>query len=145
MTKTLLMPLLLAVAAPLPVAPVPVMGVLTVQVGNVRAARGHVRIDVCPQAQFLKANCPWSGAAPAVVGITAVTVRDLPPGRYAVQAYLDENDNHDVDRNFLGLPKEGVGFSNDARVVFSPPKFADAVFAFSGDAQTIRLKLRYFL
>ncbi|WP_254602668.1 DUF2141 domain-containing protein [Sphingomonas bacterium] len=139
-----LMPI--AAAAPMPAVPVTASdGVLTVEVANVRAARGHVRIDICPQARFLKAGCPFSGNAPAVVGTTTVTVRDLPPGRYAVQAYLDENDNKDVDRTFFGLPKEGVGFSNDPRIILSPPKFADAAFTFTGAAQTIRLKLRYFL
>ena len=140
--------LIAAVLAPsgIPAAPMPALtGVLTIEVGNVRAAKGHVRLDVCPQAVFLKDGCPYSGSAAAVVGTTTVTVRGLPPGRYAVQAYLDENDNMKVDRALFGIPKEGVGFSNDVKVMFSAPKFADAVFAFTGAPQTIRFKLQYFL
>lgn len=139
-----------ASAAPMPdqqaASPAPAGGgVLVVSVANVRVAKGHVRIDVCPEARFLKRDCPFSGSAPAVKGLTTVTVRGLPPGRYAVQAYLDENDNEDVDRALFGLPKEGIGFSRDARILFGPPKFADAVFGFSGGQQAIRLSLRYFL
>ena len=37
-------------------------------------------------------------------------------GRYAVQAFLDENGNGEVDRALFGIPKEGVGFSNDAKI-----------------------------
>ena len=135
---------LLSATAP-PATSTPVTGVLTVQVDNVRVAKGHVRLDVCPQTKFLKADCPFSGSAPAVAGMTTVTVRGLPPGRYAVQAYLDENDNKDVDRVLFGIPKEGVGFSNDPHIIVSAPKFTDCVFSFTGAAQTIRLKLRYFL
>ena len=119
-------------------------GTLTVAVDNVRAARGHVRIDVCTQATFLRSNCPYSAEAVAVKGLTIVLVHNLPPGRYAIQAYLDENDNHDVDRALFGIPKEGVGFSR-TRVRFSAPKFADAAFAYPGGESAIRLSLQYFL
>ena len=119
-------------------------GILTVDVGNVRIAKGVVHIDVCPEAKFLKDDCPWSGNSRAKLGETRVTVANLPAGRYAVQAFLDENGNGEVDRGWFGIPKEGVGFSNDAKIRLSPPKFAEAVFAFDGSARTIRLNLRYF-
>jgi len=131
------MPLLLLAAAP-------ERGVLTVDVGNVRVAKGVVHIDVCPEAKFLKDDCPWSGNARARVGDTRVTVADLPAGRYAVQAFLDENGNGKVDRALFGIPKEGIGFSNDAKIRLGPPKFADAVFDFDGNSRAIRLNLRYF-
>jgi len=120
-------------------------GVLTIDVGNVRIAKGNVHVDVCPEAQFLKDNCPWTGNARARLGDTRVTVANLPAGRYAVQAFLDENGNGEVDRALFGIPKEGVGFSNDAKIRLGPPKFAEAVFAFDGNARTIRLNLRYFM
>ena len=126
-------------------AAAPPQSILTIDVGNVRVAKGHVHVDVCPEAQFLKDNCPWSANAPARLGDTRVTVTNLPAGRYAVQAFLDENNNGEVDRALFGVPKEGVGFSNDAKIRFGPPKFAEAVFAFDGNARTIRLNLRYYL
>ena len=57
-----------------------------------------------------------------------VTVPDLPPGKYAVAAYVDGNRNGKQDKNFLGVPKESYGFSNDARGMFGPPDFAEAAF-----------------
>jgi uncharacterized protein (DUF2141 family) len=129
----------------LPGAVAPQHGVLTIDVGNVRIAKGNVHVDVCPEAQFLKDNCPWTGNARAKLGDTRVTVANLPTGRYAVQAFLDENGNGEVDRALFGIPKEGVGFSNDAKIRLGPPKFAEAVFAFDGNARTIRLNLRYFM
>lgn len=119
-------------------------GELVVEVRNVRA-EGTVHVDICPQSRFLKDDCPYMADVPARIGTTRVIVRGIPPGRYAAQVFLDENGNHKVDRNFLGIPKEGVGFSNDAPIRLSPPRFSDAVFARSGGNQTIALSLRYFL
>jgi len=119
-------------------------GTLRVEVGNVRTARGRVHIDVCTQAQFLK-DCPLSAEMPAHAGTTVVTLTGLPPGRYAVQAFLDENGNGKVDQALFGVPKEGVGFSNDARIKLGPPKWTDAMFDTTGADQTIKFSLRYFI
>jgi len=131
------LPLLSAAASP-------GSGTLTINVDNIRAAKGRVHVDICPEAKFLKDDCPWSGNAPARVGLTQVKVTGLPAGRYAVQAFLDENSNGDVDRGLFGIPKEGVGFSNNAKIRLGPPKFAEAAFTFNGTAQAIHLNLRYF-
>ena len=120
-------------------------GSLTFQVTNVRNSRGHVHIDICPEGRFLKDDCPYSGEAPAHGGTTIVTVTGVPPGRYAAQAFHDENDNHKVDRVLFGVPREGVGFSNDARIGLGPPKFADAAFINDGTGQSLTLRIRYFL
>lgn len=117
--------------------------VLRVMVQNVTSADGHVRVDVCTRSEFLS-QCRYGGSAPATRGVTMVEVRDLPPGVYAVQAYDDQNDNHKVDRNVLGLPKEAVGFSNDAPVGVHGPSFKNASFTYSGGEQTISLRIRRY-
>lgn len=117
--------------------------VLHIAVGGVSSTRGHVRVDVCPLSDFLK-DCRYGGAAPATPGVTVVVVKDLPPGTYAAQAYQDGNDNHSVDRNILGLPTEGVGFSNNAPIRLHPPSFGAAAFSYDGGEQTIAFKLRHF-
>ena len=120
-------------------------GTLTVQVGNVRNSNGIVHVDICSEKQFLGDDCPYVGDSPAHAGVTTVVVHNLPAGHYAAQIFHDENRNKKVDRALFGIPKEGVGFSNDARISFGPPKWADAKFTFNGEAQTIALKTRYFL
>ena len=118
--------------------------VLRVAVSGVSSSRGHVRVDVCGRTEFLS-SCRYSGSAPAKPGETVVEVKDLPPGIYAVQAYDDRNDNQKVDRNLIGMPTEGVGFSNNAPVPFSGPSFKDAAFTFDGGEKTISLHLRRFI
>jgi len=53
-------------------------------------------------------------------------------GTYAVSVFHDENSNGKLDTNFMGIPREGVGASNNARGRFGPPKFDAAAFKFSG-------------
>lgn len=118
-------------------------GVLHVAVDNVRDHTGHVHVDLCTQAQFLK-DCTITGDAPAHIGLTTVTFNGLKPGRYAAQVFYDQNGNGKIDRAMFGVPKEGVGFSNDAKIKLAPPKWEEAVFDYDGQEKTIRLRLRYF-
>ncbi|HEY6419813.1 MAG TPA: DUF2141 domain-containing protein [Candidatus Binataceae bacterium] len=69
----------------------------------------------------------------------------ITPGEYAISVYQDENSNGKLDRNFMGMPKEGVGASNDAKGSFGPPKFADARFSYKGGPQDLTIHLRYLL
>jgi uncharacterized protein (DUF2141 family) len=82
----------------------------------------------CARARFTKGDCLMKAAPPARQGTTSVTLPAVPPGDYGAQAFHDENSNDKVDQNFLGIPKEGVGFSRDAPIRLGPPKWAAAVF-----------------
>ena len=62
-----------------------------------------------------------------ISGNTATVRFDhVPPGRYAVAVLHDENRNKKLDRNFLGIPKEGFGFANNPHVGLSAPKWEQA-------------------
>lgn len=64
----------------------------------------------------------------------------LEAGQYAIKIMHDENNNGKLDRNMLGIPSEGYGFSNNAGQ-FGPASFADAAFTLSGD-QKIQIQIR---
>jgi uncharacterized protein (DUF2141 family) len=49
-----------------------------------------------------------------------------------------------MDFNFLGMPLEGYGFSNDASAPFGPPSFDDAAFRLGARASFVAVKVRYF-
>ena len=63
---------------------------------------------------------------------------------YAVAVLHDENDNAKMDFNFLGMPLEGYGFSNDASALFGPPSFSAAAFRLTARASHVSVKIRYF-
>lgn len=136
-------PALLALLAPLLVATEPPAGApIEVAVGNVTSTQGRIHVDICSQALFLTGNCTYSAEAPAKLGTTIVVVPDVPPGRYASQVFHDRNGNGKIARGLFGIPKEPVGFSNDAPTHMAPPKWDVAVFTHGTTAQHIVLNLR---
>ena len=69
-----------------------------------------------------------------------VLFRNLPKGIYAVSFVHDENDNKKMDTNFIGIPKEDYGCSNNAIGFMGPPKYKDAKFVLEED-KTIEINL----
>ncbi len=72
-----------------------------------------------------------------------VVFESLPPGEYAISVFHDENKNGKMDSNFFGIPKEGVGASNDAKGQLGPPHDKDAKFNFTGNTQSIIINMIY--
>lgn len=135
--------MLAALAAP---APTTAAGnnLIEVTISGIRSDAGRVHVDVCPENTFLKA-CPYTAEVPAKRGSVTVVLRGVPPGRYAVQAFQDANANGAVDQGIFGIPKEGIGFSNDAMARLVRPKFTVAAFDHRGEPQHIAVLLRYHL
>ncbi len=73
----------------------------------------------------------------------ATEVFQIPPGRYAVVVIHDENMNHKLDRNFLGIPKEGFGFANNPRVLLTAPSFRAASIQVGCPVTQIQIHLIY--
>jgi uncharacterized protein (DUF2141 family) len=68
---------------------------------------------------------------------------DMPPGTYALAVIHDENMNGKFDTNWLGVPTEGYGFSNDAKALLSAPSFSAATFQYDGQDLELTLSLLY--
>jgi uncharacterized protein (DUF2141 family) len=67
----------------------------------------------------------------------------IPSGTYAAVVLHDENMNGKVDTNWLGVPKEGYGFSNDANAASGAPSFSKASFVYDGTTLDLTITLRY--
>jgi uncharacterized protein (DUF2141 family) len=75
---------------------------------------------------------------------TAVVMLDnVAPGRYALSFIHDENDNKKLDTNWIGIPKEGFGYSKDAMGKFGPPKFDDALLDVPAGPVTVVMHTKY--
>jgi uncharacterized protein (DUF2141 family) len=68
---------------------------------------------------------------------------DIPPGTYALAVIHDENMNGKLDTKWLGIPKEGYGFSKDARAMLGAPSFAAAGFPYNGQDMELTIRLHY--
>lgn len=67
-------------------------------------------------------------------------VEGLSPGQYGVAMFHDIDGDEVLNTNFIGMPKEPYGFSNNARGRFGPPAFEATVFAFDGQPKTISIQ-----
>ncbi len=94
---------------------------------------------------FPKADNVLHGQKVEVRGPSKATVAgpDLPPGRYAISAFLDLNGNGNgkLDTNLFGIPSEPYGFSNQVRPAMRPATFEEAAFDWHAD-KTLRLELK---
>ena len=68
---------------------------------------------------------------------------DIPPGTYAMAVIHDENMNGKLDTNWIGIPTEGYGFSNDAKAMLGAPSFSAASFPYDGQDMELTISLNY--
>ena len=111
---------------------------LTITIGNVSPRGGILRLGVYDAAGYpndkskpiASADVPVSGA------VMTITLKDLPPGRYAIESFQDVNANGKMDTSWIGLPLEPYGFSRDGRAVLSKPGFNSVAFAVTAGENT---------
>lgn len=68
----------------------------------------------------------------------------IPMGSYAVAIVHDENGNQKLDK-FVGIPKEGIGFSRNPKFTFGPPKFNKAMFTTTEGDSFESISVKYYL
>lgn len=77
-----------------------------------------------------------------VNGAVTCEFADLAAGSYAVASAHDANGNGKTDTNFLGIPKEVWGVSNNPRPKLRAPTFDEARFTLAeSESLTINIKL----
>jgi uncharacterized protein (DUF2141 family) len=115
---------------------------LTIEVQGARSAQGSVAGALYAGAPgWLKPQQAVQGQFVPATGKTTLLFRGLPPGRYAVSVYHDENGNGKLDTNPVGMPLEPTGFSRDAQGRMGPPAFDDAALDVQADtAITLRMR-----
>ena len=119
----------------------------TIDVHGVRSGDGRVYLAVhgpATRETFPSGEALVAGLRePAVPGTMRFVVQDLAPGRYALSAFHDENDNGELDTNLMGIPSEGYGFGNDASAAFGPPSFKAAAVDVDAASNVTALTLAY--
>jgi uncharacterized protein (DUF2141 family) len=86
----------------------------------------------------------WHTPSPQSRGTAASSFADVQPGTYAIAVFHDENSNGKLDSNFIGIPREGTGASNNAKGHMGPPKFDDAAFRYAGGRLELKITIEYF-
>ncbi|MEZ5680951.1 MAG: DUF2141 domain-containing protein [Erythrobacter sp.] len=122
---------------------------ITVKVTELRNAKGVVRAcmttDVKSFPKCRGVQGAYGATAQAHEGGVSFTFAGVKPGRYAIALLHDENSNGKADRALGMMPKEGFGFSRDAKVRMGPPKFGDAAVDIGAEDRTLTIRMRYML
>lgn len=117
-----------------------------VHIHGIHNAKGTVKAVLYgpdPKTFLVKGKKSDKEREPAEEGSMTLCVAARENGQYAVAVYHDENDNHKFDRNWIGLPIEGFGFSNDPTLYLAPPSFEETAFAVNGPLTHVDVEMKY--
>jgi uncharacterized protein (DUF2141 family) len=107
--------------------------VLKIEINGLESNKGSVLLEVTDaEKNVLK------GLSESIKNNSCTfVINDLEPGKYSFKYFHDENSNEKLDTKLIGMPKEGFGFSNNAKGKFGPPKHAKTLFELKGDTTLI--------
>lgn len=113
---------------------------LTVEVEQLRNNKGKLLLELSDDKEKV-----LQGYSETIANNKSVVViTDLKPGKYAFKYFHDENNDEILNTNFMGIPKEGYGFSNNAKGSFGPPSFDKMLFEIS-QSTTMKCSANYIL
>jgi uncharacterized protein (DUF2141 family) len=113
---------------------------LVIRAEGVTSAQSMLYAGICDRS-FDEATCPYKDREPAKAGTVEFRVRNVKPGSYSIAVFHDTNGNGKLDRNFIGLPSEPYGFSNDVGRR-GPPNFEAARIVVKEPTTTIIIPIR---
>jgi uncharacterized protein (DUF2141 family) len=106
---------------------------LSIEIKNLQNNEGQIHLYVFDEDQ--------NKIAEKTEGIEhnecTIIIDNLSSGQYAFKYFHDENNNDKVDCNWMKIPNEGYGFSNNARGKFGPPPFEQWLFEINDDKKII--------
>ena len=117
---------------------------LVVTVKGVPDDRGYVVCGIFnSEKSFLNGSEAFASfRIKASKGDVGYSLRNVPPGKYAVGAFHDANNNGMLDADPSGQPTEVYGFSTGGHTS-GPAAFADAAFEVGDQTKTISVELGY--
>jgi uncharacterized protein (DUF2141 family) len=121
-------------------------GTICVEISGLKNNKGLVRIVLFDQSKGFPSEYQYGLLAKSQpIDSTLITVifDSLTCGEYAVSVLHDENKNGKIDNNFLGIPEEGYGVSNNVNPIMRPPRFAEASFYLQNIIKKVKIALHY--
>lgn len=119
---------------------------IDVRVHGIRSDHGYVMFVLYgdnPDDFLVKGKKILKARFPAKRGTVAFCVIAPRSGVYAAAVYHDENGNGRFDRGWIGLPTEGVGFSNNPTLLLAPPSHEKVAFQVSSSQTRLEIQLSY--
>lgn len=113
-----------------------------VTITGIRDTTGVVMVGLFNDSKSFLKKPSYGTSMKSQKGEMRAVIEGVPPGDYAVSIIHDANRNGELDSNFMGIPKEGFGFSNNVMGTFGPPSFEKAMIKVNSSTQ-ISIRARY--
>jgi len=114
---------------------------LTVEVSVTKYHKGSILIALYDHKENYMKKSYKNAEVKVENGKAIIEFTNLEKREYAFSLFHDVNDNKKLDSNFLGIPKEPYGFSNNKKGSFGPPKFESTKFSLT-ENQHIKLNIK---
>lgn len=112
---------------------------LEIKISNVRMNDGNIVVAIFKEkSNWLKT--PFREKQLSASDGTKTASFQVPYGKYAISVYQDVNENGELDRTFIGIPKEPIAFGNDHKP-FGKPKFKSALIEHKSSSKTVEVTL----
>ena len=112
-----------------------------------RSANGNITITIYPDdpSHFLDGAYKLARQeVPVTLPVTTACFALAAPGYYAVALFHDENGDHHLNTNALGIPTEGYGFSNNPTLYFGPPDLGKVRFSLHSGDNPVAIQMKYY-
>lgn len=121
-------------------------GILQLEITGLAGRQGTLYVAVYDdRSTWLGDDAVLTRAVDVAAALAGDVVRvelTLPLGEYAASAFFDSNGNGELDTNLIGVPKEPIAISNNAKPGFAGPSYADAAFTLGLEPLLQRLIVR---
>ena len=111
---------------------------LSIKISNIKSNKGEIALRLTSSTEDV--------AIGRIAGIydeaCVIKIDSLCSGIYSISYFHDENSNDKLDTNWMGIPAEGYGFSNNAHSKFGSPSIKEREFEINGDLE-IELSPKY--
>lgn len=112
---------------------------ITLKIQGIDEAKGIMSIALFDNEEDYSSeeNYAFAGEIPVKSKEFIYVIKDIPYGTYAIKIFYDVDSNGEMKKNWIGMPKEPFGFSNDAKAKMGPPSFENASFVVKGDTEAV--------
>ena len=118
-------------------------GQLQIVITNLKNTKGTIRVGLFATEETFLKNASQGKVVKIAGNQVTVEFESLVAGDYGISVFHDENENEELDKNFIGMPNEGFAFGNNSMGTFGPPDFDKAKIRVEDKkttSQTISLK-----
>ena len=120
---------------------------LTVEITNIKSKKGKIAVAVFKNNEDFIKEKPYFDNSYSKADLKCGTMKiklKLKPGVYGITVLDDKNNDGKMEYNFIGMPREGYGFSNFTDRVLRRPEFKKFDFLIGENDKTVYVKMKYF-